>query len=45
MDMFPNDVILQAVVMIHTAMPTVVNLVLAYQVTGGGEEKISTILF
>jgi predicted permease len=45
MNMFPDDVILQAVVMIQTAMPSAVNIVLACQIAGGGEEKISTILF
>jgi len=45
LNVLPNDVVLQFLVMIQFAMPSAVNLILACQVAGGGEAKMSSLLF
>lgn len=45
MHFLPDDIILQMLIMIQFAMPSAVNLILACQVAGGGEAKMSSLLF
>lgn len=43
--LLPNDTILLFLIMIQFSMPSAINLVLACQVAGGGEAKMSSLLF
>lgn len=45
LNLLPDDIILHFLLMIQFSMPSAVNLILACQAAGGGEGKMSSLLF
>eukprot|EP00026_Physarum_polycephalum_P008323 Phypoly_transcript_08405.p1 GENE.Phypoly_transcript_08405~~Phypoly_transcript_08405.p1 ORF type:complete len:486 (+),score=70.02 Phypoly_transcript_08405:83-1459(+) len=43
--LLPNNIILQFIILMQFSMPSAVNLILACQIAGGGEAKMSNLLF